>query len=56
MMTAEQIKAELTALDERIAHPGDLTHAFAVSELKNVKWRREQLQAELKRVSATKET
>ena len=49
LMTVQQIEAELARLDESIARARDLTHAFYVSELRQMKWRREQLQAELKR-------
>jgi hypothetical protein len=55
-MTAQQIEAELAQLDGRIALAGVPTHPVDVLQLRQAKQRREMLQAELKRVTATQET
>jgi hypothetical protein len=49
-MTAEEIKAELTALDELISKAHDLNHALGVIEVRQAKRRREMLKAELTRM------
>jgi len=48
LMTAEQIKAEIAALDERIALAPEPTHAAEVLQLQQARRRRDMLQAELR--------
>jgi len=48
-ITAEQIKAEIAQLDERIAQAGAPTHQADVLQLRQATQRREMLQAELRR-------
>jgi hypothetical protein len=50
MMTPEQIKSELAQLGERIALAGAPTHQVELLQLRQAKFRREMLLAELSRV------
>jgi hypothetical protein len=55
-MTAEQIKAELAVLDERIAQAPPMRHAHDVGQLKLAKRRRDLLLGQLKRLTALSAT
>jgi hypothetical protein len=54
-MRREQIEAELARLDERIASAREPTHQIEALQLRQAKFRREMLQAELRGRSNQKE-
>ena len=55
-MTPEQIKAELAALDERIAQARAPFHHIELTQLNQAKRRRDLLLGELKRLTALSAT